>query len=115
MMNEIVSTDGLKIVALIRLTFAPFGITSYIFGVSDINLCDYLLGNMTYIFNCTAQCFIGCSLYEAAVNEKLQVQGGISQEKNNMHRITFIIEIMFTIIVTIAIGYVSKNIIEKKL
>jgi len=54
MMNLIVQTDGCKIVALIRLTFAPFGITSYILGVSDITLCDYILGNMTYIFNCTA-------------------------------------------------------------
>jgi uncharacterized membrane protein YdjX (TVP38/TMEM64 family) len=112
MMNEIVSTDGTKIVALLRLTFAPFGIVSYILGVSDISICDYLLGNMTYIFNCTAQCFIGCSLYQAAVNENLK---GISQEKNYTSRLTFIIEIMFTIIVTIAIGYVSKNIIEKKL
>jgi len=54
MMNMIVQTDGTKIVALLRLTFAPFGITSYILGVSDISFCDYILGNITYIFNCTA-------------------------------------------------------------
>jgi len=110
-MNMIVQTDGCKIVALIRLTFAPFGITSYILGVSDISLCDYLLGNLTYIFNCTAQCFIGCSLYEAAVNEN----NVLSHKQQNDTRISFMIEVVLTVLITIAIGVVSKNIIEKKL
>jgi len=51
-MNEIITTEGVKIVALIRLTFAPFGISSYVFGVSDISLADYMLGNLSYIINC---------------------------------------------------------------
>lgn len=110
-MNLIVKDDGCKIVALIRLTFAPFGITSYILGVSEISLCDYILGNITYFFNCTAQCFIGCSLYEAAINEKV----GLNNKQHNDTRISFMIEVVCTILITIAIGYVSKNIIEKKL
>ena len=32
--NEIVSTEGIIIIALTRLTFAPIGITSYILGVT---------------------------------------------------------------------------------
>lgn len=51
MMNEIINTEGIKIVALLRLTFAPFGVTSYVFGVSDITFGDYMLGNLSYIIN----------------------------------------------------------------
>lgn len=71
-MNEIITTEGIKIVALIRLTFAPFGISSYIFGVSDISFTDYMLGNLSYIINSCTQSFIGCSLYTAASNGSLK-------------------------------------------
>jgi len=65
MINEILADEGIKIVGLIRLTFAPFGITSYVMGVSSISFGDYMLGNASYIINCCSQCFIGCSLYNA--------------------------------------------------
>lgn len=74
-MNEIITTEGIKIVALLRLTFAPFGVTSYIFGVSDISLTDYMLGNLSYIINSCSQSFIGCSLYTAASNGSLNDLG----------------------------------------
>jgi ATP/ADP translocase len=32
-----------------------------------------------------------------------------------MHQITFIVEVVMTLIVTIVIGYISKNILQKKL
>ena len=63
--DEIITTEGKLIVALIRLTFAPFGITSYIMGVSSISFWDFILGNISYIFMSTSLCFIGCSLYTA--------------------------------------------------
>lgn len=66
MMNEIITTEGMKIVGLMRLTFAPFGITSYVFGVSEITFSDYMLGNLSYIINSCTQSFIGCSLYTAS-------------------------------------------------
>jgi len=71
MMNEIITTEGIKITALMRLTFAPFGITSYVLGVSDISFSDYMLGNLSYIINSCTQSFIGCSLYTAAQNGNL--------------------------------------------
>jgi len=65
MINEVLKDEGIKITGLVRLTFAPFGITSYIMGVSSISLSDYMLGNASYIINCCSQCFIGCSLFTA--------------------------------------------------
>lgn len=115
--DEIITTEGKLIVALIRLTFAPFGITSYIMGVSSIKFWDFALGHFSYIFMSTSLCFIGCSLYTAVESESTKVGLDHSQQEKskNLTRITFIVEIIFTIIVTFVIGYVSKNILEKKL
>jgi uncharacterized membrane protein YdjX (TVP38/TMEM64 family) len=66
LIDQIIADEGMATVGLMRLTFAPFGVTSYVFGVTSISLRDYMLGNMTYIFNCCTQCFIGCSLHHAS-------------------------------------------------
>jgi len=52
MIDEIITTEGVKVIGLMRLTFAPFGITSYVMGVTSISLTDYMLGNASYIINC---------------------------------------------------------------
>lgn len=109
MIDDIVSTEGFKVIALLRLTYAPFGITSYLMGVSSISLNDYMFGNITYIFNCCTHCFIGVSLYTT------KLMGKDSEHEKNVTRITLIVEICLTIIVTVAIGIISKQILEKKL
>ena len=68
MIDEIIATEGIIIVGLIRMTFAPYGITSYILGVSSISFFHYLIGNMSYILMTCSQCYIGCSLYNS-INE----------------------------------------------
>ena len=50
-------------VALLRLTFAPFSASCYILGVTSIGLFDYLIGTLSYGLNEAMQVFIGCSLY----------------------------------------------------
>jgi uncharacterized membrane protein YdjX (TVP38/TMEM64 family) len=109
-------TDGKLIVALLRMTFAPFGITSYILGVSSISIFDYSVGNLSYIFMTCSQCFLGCSLF-TAVNEISDptVQKSTRFTEKYMKQITFIVEIVMTLIITIVIGYISKNILQKKL
>ena len=61
--NELLREQGLVIVALTRLTFAPFGILSHVMGVTTISKWDYFLGNCSYVVNAMMQVFIGCSLY----------------------------------------------------
>mmetsp|Transcript_8516 Transcript_8516/g.14350 ORF Transcript_8516/g.14350 Transcript_8516/m.14350 type:complete len:220 (+) Transcript_8516:223-882(+) len=61
--DELLVAQGITIVALIRLTFAPFGITSYVLGVTSIPLVDFAIGTLAYIFNAAMQVFIGCSLF----------------------------------------------------
>jgi uncharacterized membrane protein YdjX (TVP38/TMEM64 family) len=44
-------SQGITIVALLRLTFAPFGILSYVLGVTSISLLHFTLGTLSYILN----------------------------------------------------------------
>ena len=67
--NDLLVNQGIKIVALLRLTFAPYGISSYILGVTQISLIDFVIGTLAYTFNCSMQIFIGCSLYSMNGNE----------------------------------------------
>lgn len=105
--DEIISTEGAKVVALLRLTYAPFGITSYLIGVSSIGLKDYLLGNVSFIFNCCTHCFIGVSLYTTKNHPSLN-----PEHDKTITRITLLVEICLTVIVTILIGYLAKNLLE---
>jgi uncharacterized membrane protein YdjX (TVP38/TMEM64 family) len=36
--DSLLASEGITVVALLRLTFAPFGITNYIMGVTSISL-----------------------------------------------------------------------------
>ena len=99
-------------IGLMRLTFAPFGVTSYVFGVTSISMKDYMLGNMTYLFNCCSQCFIGCTLYHA---NSVSMSDADKSKDNTTQKVTFIIEIVLTVVITIVMGIVAKNILEKKL
>ena len=116
MIDDIITSEGIKVVGLVRLTFfAPFGITSYILGVTNISVMDYMLGNITYIFNSCTQCFIGCSLYTAVQHHPGEKGAEIKAESSSGSHWAFIIEILLTIIVTIFIGHIAKNILERKL
>ena len=110
LIDQIIAEEGFMTIGLMRLTFAPFGVTSYVFGVTSISTKDYMLGNMTYLFNCCSQCFIGCTLYSHN-----SLSEADKKSTSNTQKITFIIEIVLTVVVTIVMGIVAKNILEKKL
>lgn len=61
--DEVLLASGITMVALLRLTFAPFAVCCYILGVTSIGLVDYLIGTLSYGLNEAMQVFIGCSLY----------------------------------------------------
>ena len=62
--DELLLVQGKTIVALLRLTFFPFGILSYVLGVTSISFFDFIVGTIPYVFNASMQIFIGCSLYQ---------------------------------------------------
>ena len=42
-------TDGILFVALLRLAFIPFGLTSYLLGVTSVSVFDYMVGTTVFI------------------------------------------------------------------
>ena len=57
------ASEGITVVALLRLTFAPFGVSNYILGVTSIALSDFLIGTCSYVLNCALQVLLGCIFY----------------------------------------------------
>ena len=49
--DQLLIQEGVTLVALLRLTFAPFGITNYVLGVTSISSCSFFLGTLSYVFN----------------------------------------------------------------
>jgi len=49
--DEVLLASGITMVALLRLTFAPFAVCCYLLGVTSIGLGDYLIGTLSYGLN----------------------------------------------------------------
>ena len=71
LLDDILTQDGMKVTSLIRLTSVPYGIVSYIIGVSNIPFRDYMIGNLPYILTCSTHTFLGCSLYTGSAGKAL--------------------------------------------
>lgn len=112
LIDEILSQEGTKVIGLIRLTFAPFGITSYIIGVTNISLSNYMIGNLSYIINCCTHTFIGVSLYTKQSLDGIANNPDQIAKHNRMTKITLALEIAMTLAVSVLIGYVAKNILH---
>ena len=61
--DELLINQGVTIVSLLRLTFAPFGVVNYVLGCTSISLFSFMTGTCIYSFNCSMQIFIGCSFF----------------------------------------------------
>lgn len=61
--DELLLVQGITIVALLRLTFAPYAVCAYILGVTSIGLFEFIVGSLSYAMNEAMQVLIGCSLY----------------------------------------------------
>ena len=59
-------TNGIFLVALLRLVFLPFGLTCYFLAVTSIAILDYMIGTIFYLFKIMLIVLIGCSIYEAS-------------------------------------------------
>jgi uncharacterized membrane protein YdjX (TVP38/TMEM64 family) len=49
--DELLITQGTLFVALLRLTFAPFGVSNYVLGITSLTPCQFVTGSLSYIFN----------------------------------------------------------------
>ena len=89
-----------------RLIFIPYGLTNYLLGVTSVSFWRYMLGSSTYFFKSSLYTCIGCTMYS--------VQFKKIEDKGTENTI-FIIEICFTILLTLVISSMAKKILEKSI
>jgi len=117
LINEIIVSDGIKIVSLLRLTFAPIGVTSYLLGITEISFKDYVFGNASYLFKCSLHAFIGCQLYtptNGLLNQKHD-SGINDKEHDSLKHKLLLFQIVLTGLLSLVIAYEAKNIVETKM
>jgi len=56
-------TSGILLVALLRLMFIPFGLVSYILGVTSVSFCDYFIGTLIIIIKVMLIVLVGCTIW----------------------------------------------------
>jgi uncharacterized membrane protein YdjX (TVP38/TMEM64 family) len=61
--NKMFLTRGILFVALLRLMPVPFGLVSYLLGITVLALIDYMIGNCAYIVKIALYVFLGCTIY----------------------------------------------------
>lgn len=98
--------QSLKVIALMRLIMIPFGLTNYLLGVTSVSFWRYMLGSSAYIFKCSLHTYIGCTLY--------MVQFLKAKDKSTENTI-FMVEIIFTVILTLVVSTCAKNLLNDRL
>ena len=56
-------TSGIMLVALLRLMFIPFGLVSYMLGVTSVTFCDYFVGTLVIIVKVMLIVLVGCTIW----------------------------------------------------
>jgi len=56
-------TSGIMLVALLRLMFIPFGIISYMLGVTSVAFWDYFIGTLVIIVKIMLIVLVGCTIW----------------------------------------------------
>ena len=87
-----------------RLIFIPFGLTNYLLGVTSVSFWRYMFASMTYIFKSSLYTCIGCTMYSVKFK---------NVEDKGTENTIFIIEIIFTILLTLIISSIAKKILER--
>ena len=112
--------NGILLVALIRLMFLPFGLTSYMLGVTSVSMSDYLIGTLVYFFKTALLCSLGCTIYLATVNAS--AENGNNNDHPDLnespHDSTswgiLAAELVLTISITVAVTLWAKYYFDRK-
>lgn len=100
-------TNGILFVALLRLMWIPYGLVSYMLGVTSISLLDYMIGTSAIIVMITLYVLLGCTIYQAEEDSE-------NEQTRKQTIIILVVEIAFTIVVTIIIGIWATRIFNSR-
>jgi uncharacterized membrane protein YdjX (TVP38/TMEM64 family) len=110
-----VTTEGWKIVGLIRFTPIPISFVSYLFGFTSIRLADYVLGTLTTSMHVAAWMYIGMSLKKIESIKKKKGVPEVDQKTNSEEFALIVFEIFMVFLVAFIVGWKAKRILDKKL
>lgn len=100
-------TNGILFVALLRLMWIPYGLVSYMLGVTSISLLDYMIGTSAIIVMISLYVLLGCTIYQAEEDSE-------NEQTRKQTIIILVVEIAFTIVVTIIIGIWATRIFNSR-
>ena len=94
------SSRGKLFVALLRLMFIPFGLVSYLLGVSSLSITDFMIGTSSCIVKVSMFVFLGCTLYNGSVSA--------NEDKTTWYAVC--IEITMTMTASICITIFARSV-----
>ena len=100
-------TNGILFVALLRLMWIPYGLTSYLMGVTSVSVLDYMIGTTAIIVMIVLYVLLGCTIYQAEEDSE-------NEQTRKQTIIILVVEIAFTIVVTIVIGIWATRIFNSR-
>ena len=100
-------TNGILFVALLRLMWIPYGLTSYLLGVTSVSVLDYMIGTTAIIVMIVLYVLLGCTIYQAEEDSE-------NEQTRKQTIIILVVEIAFTIVVTIVIGIWATRIFNSR-
>lgn len=109
--DSIFVTNGIMLVALLRLMFIPFGLVSYMLGVTSVAFWDYLIGTTAIIIKIMLIVLVGCTIWQASEEAK---KSGQDEGTSSNEIIILVVEILATIIITTVVTVWAKNTLDEK-
>ena len=107
--------NGILFVALLRLMILPYGIVSYLLGVTCISIWDYMIGTSAYIVKIALFVIMGCGIWQATEelgDDQNPDLSGAPKDKTGL--IVLIVEIIVTVLITVIITIWAKYYFDKK-
>ncbi|MBD2438293.1 TVP38/TMEM64 family protein [Nostoc sp. FACHB-110] len=109
-----VAKEGWKIVLLTRLCpIFPFNLLNYVFGVTQVSLKDYVLGSLGIIPGTVMYVYIGSLVGNVAMSSMSNMP--INSEAELYQKITQLIGLIATILVTIYITKLAQKALNKSI
>ena len=104
-------TSGIMLVALLRLMFIPFGLVSYMLGVTSVAFWDFFIGTLAVIVKIMLIVLVGCTIWEASEEAK---KTGNDDAASPNEIIILVVEILVTIIITVVVTIWAKKKLDEK-
>ncbi|CDW89592.1 UNKNOWN [Stylonychia lemnae] len=112
--NHVITKDGWKTVFLLRLTPFPFSVVSYLLGLTNLRVRDFVMGSLIVSIHIALWLYIGQSIdHFKQIRDQNMAEGGKSP--NAQFQFYFLMaEILIAFIVGFVISYKAKKELDRQ-